>query len=221
MCHLVTNYRMGNYASVTMVQPLHPAFKPMATRIIATCNRFLARPHVQRWTEIEIRLSRQAFEDLGFAFAGVASDGDARRFLLQIVGMLPTLPPIAVPFTIDVDGPARNPPLVERVLKLDAPGFELRVVLVIDPGTARVLFVRGLASQDPLHIEKKLGQMLVRAWPFLVGNTEASGMHLVEFVYWVAERSTGLVGLSAPVSIKSATLPDRQQVESHVKNCAR
>jgi hypothetical protein len=222
MCHLVTEHRMGNYASVTMVQPLHPAFKPMAVRIAATCNRFAARPHVQRWTEIEIRFARQVFEDIGFAFAGMASDGDARRFLLQIIAMMLSVPVEALSFMIDVDGPERDPPLLEQTLKLDAPGFELRVTLVSDPRTGRALYVRGLASQDLLHVEKKLGQILVRVHPFMIGRTEATGMHLLQLVQWTLEKNESkLVGFKAPVTHKSATLPDRQQVQSHVRNCAR
>jgi hypothetical protein len=230
MKEVVLNHKMGSYASVTMVRPLHPAFPAMPVRMIATCNQFTARPDVREWTEEEIRQLRDVLEQHGFAFAGWASDGDARRFLLQILGMLFDLPDVEVvgDAVVDVDGdngggtPRYDPPLTRRVLKLNTRGFVLQATLMCDPATGRVVYVSGLASQDPLHVLKKLGQMLVRLKPFWIGKTEVTGSHLLELLTTLAGKDhSGLVGAEATITSKSVRLDDRQQVEAHVKNCSR
>ena len=150
----------GGYLSAMMLNPLDPRFPARAVVLDCCCNRFDSTPHCEaRWQEA--RKSFKAEMNKSFVLCGHASDGDARRFLLQLhecrllaaeqhAGGQRTRPDVALQGV----GPTRR-----EYIGLTCPSFPTDLRAAIDwqgEGVGAVIVgIRGINNQDPIHNCKK------------------------------------------------------------------
>jgi hypothetical protein len=88
----VKNAQIGGYARCVMITPLLGGMPSMVVLLQCTCNRFDHRPHVEeQWNLVEKFFNEVLAPECSMMLIGNGSDGDARRFKLQLEYMLRNL----------------------------------------------------------------------------------------------------------------------------------
>ena len=77
-------YKIGGYARVVLLNPLHPCLPRIVALLAATCNKFTYEDVLAQWQQLET-LYKCYLEDILGPMNGHSSDGDSRRRKLMLL----------------------------------------------------------------------------------------------------------------------------------------
>ena len=145
------NGRRATYLRVIMANPLHEKMPALAIVLIATCNGFTAAHVRQQWQIVKQKWDTHLRDVMG-PLVGHGSDGDARRFNLQLADMTSS---------------------AGKRYRVNWEGCRLSA-LTLEDGS-----VYGLHAQDSFHCSKKLqAPMNCPSRCLQIGKHQATWKHL-------------------------------------------
>ena len=190
---IMQNSVYSHYTRIIMVNPLCDWLRPAVVHVNSCCNRFDHYPHVSSQWETTKNHFLTTLGEMGFILIGRGSDGDARRFLLQITDSM------TARSHLDRIGGVGLPPNFtgKRPVALQSPGFTFACYAIYKHGTLCAL--RGIHSQDSIHKAKKLDAPLQGVKRMRIGRYTASANDL-----WLVRQRT----LADQDHVKGLRLPD-------------
>eukprot|EP00112_Aurelia_sp_Birch-Aquarium-sp1_P008356 Seg1918.2 transcript_id=Seg1918.2/GoldUCD/mRNA.D3Y31 product="hypothetical protein" protein_id=Seg1918.2/GoldUCD/D3Y31 len=130
------NYKIGGYARIILLNPLHVSLAGIVVLFASTCNKFSHQDVRRQWQLIHEQYNKYLEEALG-PLIGHSSDGDSRRRKLMLED-----------FKCNEGG--RYQPIQKKY------GFIFSVRKEVSPVEQSGYVLRGLPDQDAIHQHKKL-----------------------------------------------------------------
>ena len=127
------DYKIGNYARVILLNPMHKKLPRVVVCVVSTCNRFNHYDVYRQWQSIE-RHFEEHLEDVIGPLVGHSSDSDSRQRKLMVQLM-------------SVDVGMRYHPISLQL------GFVFSAKKEVREDSSYV--IRDIGDQDPIHNHKK------------------------------------------------------------------
>ena len=192
MLKFVETCCIGSYARAILLNPFSESFPTMVVALHCVCNRFDAIPYVNDQWELMRAFEKVHLTPLGIVIIGNDSDGDARRFLLQIKGMVVDSKLNPLPDNAGVaqreakalewarseaevhanQSAAHVPEGKWRRLTVEHQNFTLACFVREQDGV--IVEVKGLNSQDTIHNCKKVVSKMLGSAFLMIGDFHIS-----------------------------------------------